>query len=71
MVVCSQSTIKPTCRSSLYVTELLHRVQNQYTKAISFASMIEMRSPIPRQKLAPAGGECPAIFLLGRWALCF
>lgn len=35
---------EPIERSLLYVTELLHRVQNDYTRAISLASTMEMRS---------------------------
>lgn len=38
--------------SLLYVTELLHRVQNEYTKAISFVSMVERRSVNPETKTA-------------------
>lgn len=52
MIGCSQSTVKPIDRSLLYVTELLHRVQNEYTKAISFASMMATRSPNPEAKAA-------------------
>jgi two-component sensor histidine kinase len=37
-------TGEPIERSLLYVTELLHRVQNDYTRAISLASTMEMRS---------------------------
>ena len=46
----SQSTVEPTDRSLVYVTELLHRVQNEYTKAISFASMVAT-------SISPSGGE--------------
>jgi hypothetical protein len=43
-------------RSLLYVTKLLQRVQNGCTKAISFASMMATRPPIPRRKLrSPTG----------------
>jgi two-component sensor histidine kinase len=35
---------EPIERSLLYVTELLHRVQNDYTRAISLASTMEMQS---------------------------
>jgi two-component sensor histidine kinase len=35
---------EPIERSLLYVTELLHRVQNDYTRAISLASTMELRS---------------------------
>lgn len=35
---------EPVERSLLYVIELLHRVQNDYTRAISLASTMEMRS---------------------------
>jgi two-component sensor histidine kinase len=35
---------EPIERSLLYVIELLHRVQNDYTRAISLASTMEMRS---------------------------
>lgn len=35
---------EPIERSLLYVTELLHRVQNDYTRAISLASTMEIRS---------------------------
>jgi two-component sensor histidine kinase len=52
MIGCSQSTVKPIDRSLLYVTELLHRVQNEYTKAISFASMMATRSPNPEAEAA-------------------
>jgi two-component sensor histidine kinase len=44
MIGGSQFTVKPIDRSLLYVTELLHRVQNEYTKVISFASMAATRS---------------------------
>lgn len=46
----SQSTVKPVDRSLVYVTEFLHRVQNEYTKAISFASMMATRSANPEAK---------------------
>jgi two-component sensor histidine kinase len=52
MIGCSQSTVMPIDHSLLYVTELLHRVQNEYTKAISFASMMATRSPNPETKAA-------------------
>ena len=35
---------EPIERSLLYVTELLHRVQNDYTRAISLASTMQIRS---------------------------
>lgn len=37
-------TGEPIERSLLYVTELLHRVQNDYTRAISLASTMQIRS---------------------------
>ena len=52
MIGCSQSTVMSIDRSLLYVTELLHRVQNEYTKAISFVSMMATRSPNPETKVA-------------------
>jgi len=52
MIGCSQSTVMPIDHSLLYVTEFLHRVQNEYTKAISFASMMATRSPNPETKAA-------------------
>jgi two-component sensor histidine kinase len=52
MIGSSQSSLEPMDRSLLYVTELLHRVQNEYTKAISFASMMATRSPNPEAKAA-------------------
>ena len=52
MTAYSQSTAKPIDRSLVYVTELLHRVQNEYTKAISFASLMASRSPNPEAKAA-------------------
>ena len=52
---CSQSTVKPTGRSFLCVTELLHRAQDQYKKVTSFASMIEMRSANPKAKAGACG----------------
>jgi two-component sensor histidine kinase len=48
----SQSTAKPIDRSLVYIAELLHRVQNEYTKAISFASLMASRSPNPEAKAA-------------------
>jgi two-component sensor histidine kinase len=38
-------------RSLLYVTELLHRVNNDYTKTISFAQTIKMSSPEAKDAL--------------------
>jgi hypothetical protein len=35
---------EPIERSLLYVTELLHRVQDDYTRAISLASTMQIRS---------------------------
>jgi hypothetical protein len=55
VVGCSRSTVKPTGRSLLYVTELLHRVQ--YTKAISFASMIRHDPPNPEAKAGSPGAK--------------
>jgi two-component sensor histidine kinase len=52
MIGGSRSTVEPIDRSLLYVTELLHRVQNEYTKAISFASMMATQSPNPEAKAA-------------------
>jgi hypothetical protein len=52
MVEYSQSAVKVTNRAWLYVTELLHRFENEYTKAISFASMIATRSPNPEARAA-------------------
>ena len=46
MAWCSPSTNEPTDRSLL-----LHPVQNQYTKAISFALMIEMRDRFEGENL--------------------
>ena len=40
MIGRSQSTVRPIDRSLLYVGELLHRVQNEYMKAVSFASIM-------------------------------
>ena len=48
----SRFTVEPIDRSLVYVTEFLHRVQNEYTKAISFASMMATRSPNPEAKAA-------------------
>jgi two-component sensor histidine kinase len=42
---------EPIERSLLYVTELLHRVQNDYTRAISLASTMEMRSSEAKEAL--------------------
>jgi two-component sensor histidine kinase len=47
-----QPSAKPIDRSLLYVLEFLHRVQNEYTKAISFASAIARRSSNPEAKAA-------------------
>jgi two-component sensor histidine kinase len=47
-----QSTVKPINRSLLYVTELLHRIQNEYMNAISFTSMVATRSATPEAKAA-------------------
>jgi two-component sensor histidine kinase len=52
LLECSQPAVKPIDRSLLYVAELLHRVQNEYTSAISFTSMIASRSPNPEAKAA-------------------
>jgi two-component sensor histidine kinase len=43
---------KPIDRSSLYVMEFLHRVQNEFAKAISFASIMAHRSSNPEAKAA-------------------
>ena len=47
-----QSTVKPIDRSLIYVTELLHRIQNEYMNAISFTSMVATRSRSPEAKAA-------------------
>jgi two-component sensor histidine kinase len=52
MVGDRQPGAKPIDRSLLYVMEFLHRVQNEYTKAISFASVIARRSSNPEAKAA-------------------
>ena len=52
MFVGSQSTVEPVDRSLLYVTEFSHRVLNEYTKAISFASTMATQSPNPEAKAA-------------------
>jgi len=66
-IECSQSNITPIDRSLRYVTELLDRVQNEYAKAISFASfylapsrpLVELadKRQISRTELS---GPCPA-----------
>lgn len=43
---------RPIDRSLVYLTEFLHRVQNEYTKAIAFTSMMANRSPNPDAKAA-------------------
>jgi two-component system, sensor histidine kinase PdtaS len=48
----SQSALKVSDRAWLYVTELLHRFENEYTKAISYASLIATRSPNPEARAA-------------------
>ncbi len=52
MIGRSQSTVRPNDRSLLYVAELLHRVQNEYMKAISIASIMATRSPDPEARAA-------------------
>jgi two-component sensor histidine kinase len=52
MTGCASSADKPVDRSLLYVTELVHRVQNEYAKAISLASIIAATSSNPEAKAA-------------------
>jgi two-component sensor histidine kinase len=52
MIEGSRSTVEPIDGSLLYAAELSHRVQNEYTKAISFASMMATRSSDPEAKAA-------------------
>jgi two-component sensor histidine kinase len=52
MIESSESAVKTTDRSLLYVAELVHRVQNDYTTAISFASTMVTRSRNPEAKAA-------------------
>ena len=46
----TRSTVEPIDRSLVYVIEFLHRVQNEYTKAISFVSIIATRASNPEAK---------------------
>ena len=52
VTVYSLATVEAADHSLLYVTELLHRVQNEHTKTISFVSMMETRSANPEAKTA-------------------
>jgi two-component sensor histidine kinase len=47
---CPKSRALPIDRSMLYVAEFLHRVQNEYTTAISLASAMAVRSVNPEAK---------------------
>jgi two-component sensor histidine kinase len=49
---CRKSRALPVDRSMLYVAEFLHRVQNEYTTAISLASTMALRSVNPEAKAA-------------------
>jgi two-component sensor histidine kinase len=49
---CRKSRAPPIDRSMLYVAEFLHRVQNEYTTAISLASTMALRSVNPEAKAA-------------------
>jgi two-component sensor histidine kinase len=49
---CRKSRALPIDRSMLYVAEFLHRVQNEYTTAISLASTMALRSVNPEAKAA-------------------
>jgi two-component sensor histidine kinase len=46
------SNAKPIDHTLLFVQELSHRIRNEYTKAISFASTMAQRSPSPEAKAA-------------------
>lgn len=50
MVGCRKSRSAPADRSMLYIAEFLHRVQNEYTTAISLASTMAFRSVNPEVK---------------------
>jgi two-component sensor histidine kinase len=49
---CRKSRALPIDRSMLYLAEFLHRVQNEYTTAISLASAMAVRSVNPEAKAA-------------------
>src|ERR1700692_113972 len=48
----SLSTLGEGEQSFLHVAELLHRVRNEYTRAITFAFSVAARSPNPETKSA-------------------